>query len=338
MPANPDSQYHIGHLATGGTIQSKGNSSTDTTHYEVAASGLKHLIDAIQVPLSEGPRVVSHQSRMLDSIDFGAEDLLCFYHEISDMLRQPGALGVVVTTGSSTLAQFAKFLEHTLDPNKRVILTAAFKPYTAYGADGPGNLLASIHAITTTTWEGVGIIANDQFFRPHGTVKKNGYFKLRPGTRLAYIRNFRLRFNPHQRDIPKTIDISTLSPEYELPRVEVITRSFDFDVRIVEDAIARKVGGLIFIGYDDGYWPSKSRYRIEELAQEYPHIVMVMVSHDPTITVEYERVAGLMRGGEWNPDQLQAILPFVLYSMHSREKIQEFILEPFHPAGSEKQR
>jgi hypothetical protein len=65
---------------------------------------------------------------------------------------------------------------------------------------------------------------------------------------------------------------------------------------------------------------------------------MVMVSQDPTITVEYERVAGLMRGGEWNSDQLQAILPFVLYSMHSREKIQEFILEPFHPAGSEKQR
>lgn len=340
MPANPESQDHIGHLATGGTIQAKGNSSTDTTHYEVAASGLEYLIDAIKVPLSECPRIVSRQSRMLDSIDFGAEDLLCFYHEISDMLRQPGALGVVVTTGSSTLAQFAKFLEHTLDPKKRVILTAAFKPSTAYGADGPGNLLASIHAITTmTTWEGVGIIAGDHFIRPHGTVKSNGYFKPGPNTYFTDVKDFRPRIKHHQREIPKTIDISGLSSEHKLPRVEVITRSLDFDVRIVEDAIVRGVDAIIFAGYDDGYWPSKSRYRIEELAQELPHIIMVMASQDPTITVEYERVAGLMRGGEWNPDQLQAILPFVLYSMHSsRERIQEFILEPFHPAGSEKQR
>ncbi|SPJ78497.1 uncharacterized protein FTOL_06886 [Fusarium torulosum] len=337
-PANPKSFYHIGHIATGGTLQAKGNSSTDTTHYQVAASGFDFVIDAIRGPLSDGPRVVSRQSLELDSINFRAEDFLRIYHEISDMLRQPGALGVVVSAGSSTLAQLAKFLEHTLDPNKRVILTAAFKPYTAYGADGPGNLLASIRAITTPGWSGVGILINDRILRPHGTVKSNGYFKPGPGTYFADIRNFKPRFKHHQWEIPKTINISSLSPEHELPRVEVITRSLDFDVRIVEDAIARNVEGLIFVGYDDGYWPDKSRYRIEELAQEYPHVIMVMVSQDPTITVEYERVAGLMRGGRWNPDQLQPILQIAICSLPSREEIQEFILEPFRPADLRRSR
>ena len=59
-------------------------------------------------------------------------------------LARPDVAGVVVTHGTDTLEETAWFLHRVLAPAKPLVLTAAMRPATALGADGPQNLLDAV--------------------------------------------------------------------------------------------------------------------------------------------------------------------------------------------------
>ncbi|KAM0554150.1 hypothetical protein ACHAPJ_006949 [Fusarium lateritium] len=327
---NDDDGYlpKVALLATGGTIGGRGNSPTDTTHYEAGVLEIDVIIQHVKESWGKFANVVTHQELGLDSIDLGPTGLVALNHKIMKELRRLNTTTLVLTGGTSAMYIWATYLAHTIPSNYRVVLTGAIKPHTAYGAEGPGNILAAIKTAATPGWSGVVILMNDKIMLPHGTLKKNNYFEPGPESLLGGVTNFgpRLRCYPHR--VAKHVDISGLSPKEPLPRVETIPVSPGCDAKIIESAIERGVKGIILEGFDDGYWPKKSKDDIAQWAKN-GDVIIIMTSRHLLFSVDEERVPGVLPGGDWISDQLQTILQLLIKLRYSKEEIREFILNPF---------
>lgn len=72
--------------------------------------------------------------------------------------------GVVVTTGTDTMEEFAYWLDLTVRSDKPVVLTGSMRPWTVIGSDAPANLYNAIHLAASgrTTCFGAVVMLNDQ--------------------------------------------------------------------------------------------------------------------------------------------------------------------------------
>ncbi|KAF4964627.1 hypothetical protein FSARC_7469 [Fusarium sarcochroum] len=327
---NDDDEYlpKVALIATGGTIGGRGDSPTDTTHYEAGALDIDVVTYDVKKSWRKFANVVMNQELWLDSIDLDPTGLIALNHKVMKELRRLDATTLVLTGGTSAMYLWATNLAHTIPSNYRVVLTGAIKPHTAYGAEGPGNILAAIKTATTPGWSGVVILMNNKIMLPHGTLKKKNCFEPGPGSLLGDVTNFGPRLRCYPRRVAKHIDISGLSPEEPLPRVETIPVSPGCDAKAIKSAIEREVKGIILEGFDDGYWPKNSRNEITQWANN-SDVIIVMTSRHLLFSVDEERVPGVLPGGDWISDQLQTILQLLIKLRYSKEEIREFILDPF---------
>ncbi|CAF3557256.1 unnamed protein product [Fusarium graminearum] len=153
-----DTRYHLPTvvvLATGGTISGEGDSPTDTTHYRAGAVHIDDILHEIKHEFEHNVHVITHQILGLDSINYNSSHLILLRHTIEYYLSQPNIHAVVIATGSSSLPDVFTFLDHTVLTKKTVVLAAAFKPNSAYGADGPGILLAAVLVEAFTAYMGI---------------------------------------------------------------------------------------------------------------------------------------------------------------------------------------
>ena len=91
--------------------------------------------------------------------------------------------GVVVTTGTDTMEEFAYWLDLTVQSRKPVVLTGAMRPWAAgtidgpqvLGADGPANLFNAITlaASQSTYCFGTVLMLNDEFHAARDVTKTN---------------------------------------------------------------------------------------------------------------------------------------------------------------------
>ena len=129
-------------LGTGGTIAGTAASATDAVGYTAAQLGVAQLIAA--VPALAGRHLECEQVAQLDSKDMDHATWQRLAQRAAHHLARADVAGVVVTHGTDTLEETAYLLHRVLGPSKPLVLTAAMRPATALGADGPRNLLDAV--------------------------------------------------------------------------------------------------------------------------------------------------------------------------------------------------
>jgi len=129
-------------LGTGGTIAGTAAAVTDAVGYTAAQLGVQHLVAA--VPALAAADLECEQVAQLDSKDMGHATWQRLAQRAGHHLSRPDVAGVVVTHGTDTLEETAYLLHRVLAPARPLVLTAAMRPATAIGADGPRNLLDAV--------------------------------------------------------------------------------------------------------------------------------------------------------------------------------------------------
>jgi L-asparaginase len=140
-------------LGTGGTIAGTAASATDAVGYTAAQLGVARLIAA--VPALAARALECEQVAQLDSKDMDEAVWLGLARRAAFHLARDDVAGLVVTHGTDTLEETAYFLHRVLGPAKPLVLTAAMRPATALGADGPQNLLDAVTVANTSGAHGV---------------------------------------------------------------------------------------------------------------------------------------------------------------------------------------
>jgi L-asparaginase len=129
-------------LGTGGTIAGQAARADDALGYRAGSLGVDALLAA--VPPLAGRALETEQVAQLDSKDMDMATWQRLAQRVAHHLARPEVAGVVVTHGTDTLEETAWFLHRVLAPKKPLVLTAAMRPATALGADGPQNLLDAV--------------------------------------------------------------------------------------------------------------------------------------------------------------------------------------------------
>jgi len=140
-------------LGTGGTIAGTAAEPGDNIGYTAAQLGAEQLVRAIPALVAVPLEV--QQLAQLDSKDMDFATWRLLARAVAAQLARPEVAGIVITHGTDTLEETAYFLQRVLAPLKPIVLTAAMRPATALGADGPQNLLDAVRVAQVDGARGV---------------------------------------------------------------------------------------------------------------------------------------------------------------------------------------
>ena len=142
-------------LGTGGTIAGAGADGSDHTGYRAAQIGVAELLAGVPALASWRSRLELEQLVQIDSKDMDEATWARLARRVAELLARDEVQGIVITHGTDTLEETAFFLHAVLAPTKPVVLTAAMRPASALGADGPQNLLDAVNLAATPGVQGV---------------------------------------------------------------------------------------------------------------------------------------------------------------------------------------
>ena len=177
----PEKKPTITVIATGGTIGSLGTSRTSYLNYGAQRIEIKDMVKYIEPEVKEYANVKTVQFGNKGSGSYTIEEFHALTLEIEKALKTSD--GVVVTTGTDTMEEFAYWFDLTVQSTKPVVLTGAMRPWgstdgeVTISGDGPLNLLNSIKlaASQETHCYGTVLMLNDEIFAARDVTKTSTY-------------------------------------------------------------------------------------------------------------------------------------------------------------------
>jgi L-asparaginase len=251
MPSTVDTVVVIG---TGGTIAGTAAEAADHLGYTAAQLSARALIDAL--PPLAGLPIEAEQVAQIDSKDMSFAVWQRLAQRVAAQLARPEVCGVVVTHGTDTLEETAFFLHRVLAPAKPVVLTAAMRPATALGADGPQNLLDAVTLARCPGAQGVLAVLAGDVFQAADLRKAHTYrldaFEAGDAGRLGRIEAGEFRqFRPWPQAESMGLTCIATDPE-GWPRVEIVLNHAGADGRLVDALLAQGLDGLVLAGTGNG--------------------------------------------------------------------------------------
>ena len=154
---------HVVVLATGGTIAGAGASAMNSATYTAAKVPVDKLLAGLP-ELSSVAQVTGEQVFQIASESFANDNLLTLARRVSQLAKQDGVDGIVITHGTDTLAETAYFLSLTVHTDKPIAVVGSMRPGTALSADGALNLLNAVGVAASQDARGKGVFVtmNDQ--------------------------------------------------------------------------------------------------------------------------------------------------------------------------------
>jgi L-asparaginase len=168
-------------IGTGGTISGVAPTRSDFTNYRSGQIPIETMVGQIQPEIGKVADVGTVQFGNKGSGGYTIAEFHALTLAVEMALET--ADGVVVTTGTDTMEEFAYWLDLTVQSRKPVVLTGAMRPWAAgspdgpqiIGADGPANLYNAITlaASQVTYCFGAVLMLNDEFHAARDVTKAN---------------------------------------------------------------------------------------------------------------------------------------------------------------------
>ncbi|WP_316979093.1 asparaginase [Shumkonia mesophila] len=266
-------------LGTGGTIAGAGQSATTAT-YKAGQIDASRLIAGI-AQLDRLAEVRAETLYAKPSGDLGPAEWLALARRVQAALDAGEADGVVVTHGTDTLEEAAFFLGLLLKTDKPVVFTAAMRPATALGADGPANLFQAVRvaAAPDSAERGVLVVMNDTVLPGWMAVKTASLpvqaFRAYPGGPLGRVTGERLTwFEPPRRSPLAGRFVSRLGGQGDLPAVGIVIVHGGCGAAPL--AACRDAGypGVVIAGFGGGTMPAPMAELARKMAKDGTAIVV----------------------------------------------------------------
>ncbi|KRS15084.1 L-asparaginase 2 precursor (plasmid) [Roseovarius indicus] len=149
-------------IVTGGTIDKVHDAKSEGLAF--AQDGSTHIPEVLRIGRCHFP--VVELLMLKDSLLFEDADR----EAIAEAIDRAAEDGIVVTHGTGTMGETARFLEGRT-PGKTVVLTGAMRPFSLFASDGEFNLGGAVIAAQTLD-PGVWGVMNGRVF-PAAMLEKN---------------------------------------------------------------------------------------------------------------------------------------------------------------------
>ncbi|MCR2785949.1 MULTISPECIES: asparaginase domain-containing protein [unclassified Microbacterium] len=259
-------------VATGGTIAGMADGRDTFTDYRAGTYPMADMLAVLQ------PEVAAIAD--VSVVQFGNSGsggyTIPQYHDLTiaveDALKD--ADGVIVTTGTDTMEEFAYWLDLTVQSKKPVVITGAMRPWAAgdtasqegvFGADGPANLLQSIRlaASQETYCFGTVLSLNDEIHAARdvtkGNATRNDTFVTRMSGVLGWVDGSEVIINRAPARVLDCetnewftpFDVRTVARD-AYPRVEIFYNAQDVGGEAIAAWAAAGVKGIVTAGTGAG--------------------------------------------------------------------------------------
>ncbi|GAA1112569.1 hypothetical protein GCM10009668_37860 [Nocardioides dubius] len=259
-------------VATGGTLAGKATGRDTFGSYRAGTYLMTDLLDQLR-PELDGVAAV-------DSVQFGNGGSSSYtiekYRELTLAVEEAlkTSDGVVVTTGTDTMEEFAYWLDLTVQSKKPVVITGAMRPWAAgataseqpvIGTDGPANLYNAVKlaAGQQTYCFGTVLMLNDEIHAAREVRKTNttrmDTFGSPSNGPLGYIDEGATVLNHAPARVAKCdgdawatpFDVSTITPA-DLPKVEIAYAYQEASGSMIEGLVGDGATGIVTMGTGAG--------------------------------------------------------------------------------------
>ena len=312
-------------IGTGGTIAGRSSSATGLA-YEAAKLSVEDLLEA--VPGLENVAQISAQSLFsLNSKDMGPAEWQQLAGRTSEVLRDPGISGAVITHGTDTLEEAALFLHLTVRSDKPVVLTGSMRPATALSADGPANLYQAVQVCASikAAGRGVMVVMNGEICPALHVVKRHSIatsaFMAYPGGSLGTVYPGRtFFFSPPGLPAMSGEFEELIRPETDIPEVTVHYPVAGGDPHSLAGSITADCRGLVIAAFGCGEIPDLLVPVIEQTAAR--GICVVVSSRVAGVAVMPETMTlreadNVLPSGHLNPQKSALLLALGLAAGHN---------------------
>ena len=247
-------------LATGGTIAGAGASAANSATYQAAKVPVDKLIAGIP-ELADIANVRGEQVFQIASESFTNDKLIELARRVSQLAKDPGVDGIVVTHGTDTLEETAYFLTLTVRTDKPIVVVGSMRPGTAMSADGALNLFDAVALAADKSARGQGalVMMNDDILSGRDASKRINIKTSAFGSQWGPLgmmvegKSYWFRAPVKRHTTRSEFDIDKIG---SLPMVSIVYGSGEMGTALVEAAGKAGAKAIIHAGTGNGSVPN----------------------------------------------------------------------------------
>lgn len=321
-------------FGTGGTIASKGASSSNTAGYHVDLT-IQQLLQEIP-DISQICEIDYEQLCNVDSKEIDEEALLKIYSGVSKALQTFD--GIVITHGTDTLAETTFFIESTIDSGDvPIVFVGSMRPSTSISADGPMNLYQAICIAANRQSRGRGVLVslNDQISAGYYITKTNANtldsFNVRQGYLGNFVNNEIHYYYPavkpmvcHKFKLRLGTEKGKLAPN-AFPTVHILYAHQSISCDLIQ-LVSRNCDGLVIATMGAGSLPSAVNDMILSLSIPVVYSKRSMDGMIPRANLPKQKdnkPCNIIASGYLNPEKSRILLQLCLFEQFSTEEIKD---------------
>jgi L-asparaginase len=312
-------------ISTGGTITMTGGSAETGIEPTLTAGDLVAAVPE----LAKAAEILAITAYRKPSASLTIENIVKLAGDIDGYLAGD-VDGAVVIQGTDTIEETAFLLNILIESDKPVVVTGAMRGAQMPGADGPANLLASVHVANagTSAKRGTLVVLNDEihsatFVQKSHTALPSAFMSPTTG-RVGLVSEGHVLFtSPPARSTRYRIKPSTIKP------VALLKVSIGDDGRLLSGLVASGFTGLVLEGMGAGHVPETWVEPLQALARQIPVVLAVRVPSGPVFSSTYgfpgsERdllARGLISAGLLGALKARLLLTLLLSGGASRARV-----------------
>lgn len=270
-------------ISTGGTITMTGGSAEKGIEPTLTADDLVAAVPQ----LAEVAEILAITAYRKPSASLTIENIITLADTIDGYLAGD-VDGAVIIQGTDTIEETAFLLTILINSDKPVVVTGAMRGAQMPGADGPANLLASVHVANAgaSAKRGTLVVLNDEihsatFVQKSHTALPSAFMSPATG-RLGLVAEGRVLFtSPPARSTRYHIKPSTIQA------VALLKVSIGDDGRLLSNIVSSGFAGLVIEGMGAGHVPETWVQPLQTLAQQIPIVLAVRVPTGPAFSSTY---------------------------------------------------